>query len=105
VVKLPEIEIVKPKPWDLAAFGVLALSGVLAAANLALSVGRSGPGSISGGTTLIFIAIQMLVCCLAFLVVGKTAKVGTIWGNLLATAAGVAGMSGVLLASTLWALA
>ena len=102
---MPEIDIVKPKPWDMAALIVLALSGALAAANLALSIGREGAGAISGSTTLIFVTIQMLVCCLAFLVLGKTAKMGTIWGNLLATAAGVAGMSGVLLASTLWALA
>jgi hypothetical protein len=39
------------------------------------------------------------------MVLGKTAKEGTIWGNLFAVGACVVGMSGVLLASAMWALA
>lgn len=95
------IEIVKPKQWDLAALIVFGLSIVLQGANMASS--SSGP--VSGTTTTVFAVVQMALCLLAFLVLGKTAKMGTIWGNLLAVGAGVAAMSGVLLSTAIWALA
>ncbi len=95
------IEIVKPKQWDIAALIVLGISIVLQGANLAFSQS----GAISGGTTTIFAIVQMAICMIAFIVLGKTAKMGTIWGNLFAVGAGVAAMSGVLLSTALWALA
>ena len=103
VPTLPEIDIVKPKKWDLAALIVLGASGGLCGANLLAA--QAETGAISGTLTTLFILAQLGLCCFAFLVMGKTAKMGTIWGNLLALGAGLSGMSGVLLASALWALA
>jgi len=102
--KLPKIEIVKPKPWDFIALAVLGVAAVLSGANLALAL-RTEEGAISGGTTAAFVVIQLLLCMAGLVVLGKTAKEGTIWGNLFAVGACVVGMSGVLLASAMWALA
>ena len=95
------IEIVKPKRWDIAALIVLGVSVVLQGANLA----ASQAGAVSGSATTIFALVQMTICMLSFIVLGKTAKMGTIWGNLAAVGGGVAAMSGVLLSTALWALA
>ena len=102
--KLPKIEVVKPKKWDLIALVVLVISGGLAGANMQLAM-RAGEGAISGGMTAAFVTIQLVLCLVGLLVLGKTAKEGTIWGNLFAVGACVVGMSGVLLASAMWALA
>jgi len=102
--KLPKIEIVKPKSWDFIALAVLGGAAVLSGANLALAL-RTQEGAISGGTTAAFVVIQLLLCMAGLIVLGKTAKEGTIWGNLFAVGACVVGMSGVLLASAMWALA
>ncbi|HEX2465120.1 MAG TPA: hypothetical protein VHR17_10895 [Thermoanaerobaculia bacterium] len=102
--KLPKIEVVKPKRWDLIALAVLVIAFVLSGANLHLAL-REGEGAISGGVTGAFVTIQLILCLLGLMVLGKTAKEGTIWGNLFAVGACVVGMSGVLLASALWALA
>ena len=102
--KLPKIEVVKPKRWDLIALAVLAVAFVLSGANLHLAL-REGEGAISGGVTAAFVTIQLILCLLGLMVLGKTAKEGTIWGNLFSVGACVVGMSGVLLASALWALA
>ena len=102
--KLPKIEIVKPRPWDFIALAVLGVAAVLSGANLALAL-RTQEGAISGGATGAFVTIQLLLCMAGLVVLGKTAKEGTIWGNLFAVGACVVGMSGVLLASALWALA
>lgn len=103
MLKLLE-SLVKPKIWDLAALLVLGGTGALAFGNLALSLQNTSSGSISGAATFFFATANMMICALALMVLGKTAKMGTIWGNLLAIAALLAGMSGVLLASALWAL-
>lgn len=103
-LKMPEIDFVKPKPWDFVALAVLALGAFLMGANVVLAR-TSGPGSISGGATTTFVIVQLLVCTLGLLVLGKTAKEGTIWGNLFSVGACFAGMSGILLAAALWALA
>jgi hypothetical protein len=103
-LKLPNIEIVKPKPWDLIALAALVASAIVGAIDLRLALGTV-EGAISGGLTAAFVTLQLLVSMAGLMVLGKTAKEGTIWGNLFAVGACVAGMSGVLLASTLWALA
>jgi hypothetical protein len=102
--KLPKIEVVKPKRWDLIALVVLAVAFVLSGINLQLAL-RHGEGAISGGVTGAFVTVQLVLCLAGLMVLGKTAKEGTIWGNLFAVGACVVGMSGVLLASALWALA
>ena len=103
-MKLPEIDLVKPKAWDLAGTIVLVATVVLAVANLAFSRSSADAGSISGAASLFFGTVQMFLCLLALMVLGKTAAMGTIWGNLMALGACFIGMSGVLLASALWAL-
>jgi hypothetical protein len=106
-VKLPftRLEIPRPKPWDLAAALVLLLAAAGAAANLWLAL-RLPPGtSISSSLTLLFVLVQLGLATLGLLVLGKTAKAGTLWGNLLAIGALVVGMSGVLLAAALWSAA
>ena len=102
--KRPKIEIVKPKRWDLIALAVLAVTFLLQGANLHLAL-RQGQGAISGAITGAFVVLQLVLCLAGLMVLGKTAKEGTIWGNLFAVGACVLGMSGVLLASALWALA
>ena len=102
--KLPKLEIPKPKRWDWIALIVLVIAVVLSGANLQLAL-RTQEGAISGGLTATFITIQLVLCLAGLMVLGKTAKEGTIWGNLFAVGACVVGMSGVLLASAMWALA
>lgn len=103
-LKLPQLDVPKPTLWDLVALAVLAVGIVLTGANLFLA--RSiETGSISGAATGGFVTAQLVVCLAGLMVLGKTAKEGTIWGNLFAVGACFVGMSGVLLASALWALA
>jgi hypothetical protein len=100
----PKIEIVKPKRWDLIALAILVVTVLLQGANLNLAL-RDGQGAISSTLTAAFVTLQLVLCLVGLMVLGKTAKEGTIWGNLFAVGACVLGMSGVLLASALWALA
>lgn len=97
-----EIAIVKPQMWDLVAIAFLAVGTVLAGASMgkALATGR-----VSDGFTLSLALIQLAICLGSLLILGKTAKEGTIWGNLAAVGGLVVGMSGVLLAAALWAAA
>jgi hypothetical protein len=102
--KLPKLDLPKPTMWDLVALVVLAVGVALTGANLAVARGVE-IGSISGAATGGFVSAQLLVCLGGLVVLGKTAKEGTIWGNLFSVGACFVGMSGVLLASALWALA
>jgi hypothetical protein len=102
--KAPKISVVKPKPWDLIALAVLAVGGVLSGLNMMLAL-KNEQSSISGGLTAVFVTLQLVICLAGLMVLGKTAKEGTIWGNLFSVGACLVGMSGVLLASALWALA
>src|SRR4029450_4982729 len=91
--------------WDFIALVALIVGGALIAANLAL-VTRKAPGtSIAGGVTAAFVLAQVAMSLVGLFLLGKTAKEGTLWGNLLAVAGLFAGMSGVLLAAALWAAA
>ena len=103
-LKLPKIEIVKPRPWDFIALAVLVLGAVFSGVNLMIARSTE-EGAISGIATAGFVVAALIVCIGGLMVLGKTAKEGTIWGNLFAVGACVVGMSGVLLASALWALA
>jgi hypothetical protein len=103
-LKLPELDIPKPKRWDLIALVVMVVGVVLTGLNLFLARGVEN-GSISGAVTALFVTAQLAICLVGLMVLGKTAKEGTIWGNLFSVGACFVGMSGVLLASALWALA
>ncbi|MEZ5333008.1 MAG: hypothetical protein R2991_13370 [Thermoanaerobaculia bacterium] len=103
-MKLPSIELgPKPRKWDLVA-AVLALL-TLVAAGFNWSVARSADGAIGAGTTGIFVVGQLALASICLLVLGKTAKEGTLWGNLAAVAGLLLGVSGVLLAAAMWVAA
>ncbi len=92
----------KPKAWDLIAVVVLGVAAVAAALNW-LAAQKTAPGtSLSGNTTLAFVLAQAAIGSASLMVLGKTAKEGTLWGNLAALGGLLAGLSGVLLAAALW---
>lgn len=90
-----KLDLPRPKLWDLIAAAV-AVSGVMLA-------GANIQGGGAPGRTGFFAFAQLAVCLGSLMVLGKTAKQGTIWGNLAAVAGMFVGMSGVLLAAALWA--
>lgn len=92
----------KPKAWDLVAVAVLGIAAAAAGINW-LAAQKTPPGaSLSTGITVAFILAQAALSSLSLMVLGKTAKEGTLWGNLAALGGLFAGLSGVLLASALW---
>lgn len=91
-LKMPDLP--RPTRWDLYAIGAL-LAGVLfAGATIAKP---------QLATAMMF--VQLVVSCGGLMLLGKTAKEGTWWGNLAAVGAMFVGMSGVLLAAAIWATA
>ena len=107
VIKVPvlNLEIPKPKKWDFIALAVLIAGLAAVAANIASS-GITQPGaSASTGMALGFGLIQMVICLGSLMVLGKTAKEGTIHGNLFSVAGMMIGLGGMLLAAALWAVA
>lgn len=106
-IKLPLLgwELPRPRKWDLAALLVLVVSILLAGFNLQAALSQAPGESVAGSLTGAMVLAQMILASLALLVLGKTAKAGTIWGNLIAVAGTLAGMSGMLLATALWAVA
>jgi hypothetical protein len=103
-LRLPKLDLPKPRTWDFIALAALALTVGLVGANLAASRGQS-PGGVSGTATAAFVAGQLAAMTLSLFALGKTAKEGTLWGNLFAVAGMLLGMSGVLLAAAIWATA
>ncbi len=104
--KLPKIQLgPKPKRWDFVAALGLLLAAVVAGASLNL-VGSQEPGeSLTGGLAAAIVCAQLAIAIGSLLVLGKTAKEGTIWGNLAALGGTFAGLGGVLLAAVLWIIA
>lgn len=72
-----------------------------------LVVARStGPGSaLSSSQTYFFVTTGLAVCVGCLLLLGKTSKEGTIWGNLAAIGGMFLGATAVLLAAALWVAA
>ena len=104
--KLPKIQLgPKPKKWDLVALAVLVLAAVLAAINWRTARTQLPGVSPSDSFTLTVVLLQLAICTISLLVLGKTAKAGTLWGNLAAVGGTFAGLSGVLLAAALWVAA
>ena len=91
-LKLPELP--RPTRWDFFAMGALLLGVILSGATIAQ------PRLATG---LMF--IQLIVACGGLMLLGKTAKEGTWWGNLAAVGAMLVGMGGMLLAAAVWAMA
>src|SRR5262245_58751639 len=98
-LKLPKLDLPRPAKWDLVTIGVLVLAVVLIGANL-LMAGKKAPGApFPSGAAVLFILVQLVLSCVGLMLLGKTAKEGTWWGNLAALATMFAGMGGVLLAT------
>jgi hypothetical protein len=107
VVKIPvlNLEIPKPKPWDLAALAAVVAGLAAAIANLTTS-GMTQPGSfVSTPLTVVFVLVQLVVCLGSLMLLGKTATEGTIHGNLLSIGGMLIGLTGVMLAAAIWAAA
>lgn len=104
-MKLPELKlsIPKPKPWDLVAAGALAAGLAVAGWSLAQATQDTAGNALSTAVTWALITVQLTVCVGSLLVLGKTAKEGTIWGNLSAVGGMMIGLGGVMLAAGLWA--
>jgi len=105
-MNLPSIKLgPKPKAWDLIAVVVLGTAAAAAGLNW-LAAGKTAPGtSLSGNVTLAFVLAQAAIGSLSLMILGKTAKEGTLWGNLAALGGLLAGLSGILLAAALWVVA
>ena len=104
--KLPKIQLgPKPKKWDLLALAVLLLAVVLAA--ISWRAARAQPPGLppSSSFTSTVALVQLGICTLSVLLLGKTATRGTLWGNLAALGGMFAGLGGVLLAAALWVAA
>lgn len=105
-ITLPKIQFgPKPKMWDLFAFAMLILAAVLAAINWRTARAQSPGVSLSDSFTSMVVLVQLAICTISLLLLGKTASEGTVWGNLAAVGGMVAGLSGVLLAAALWVAA
>ena len=95
----------KPTTWDLIAFvGVLAGAAV-AGANAFLSLGGPVGAAPSGPLTLGIVLAQAVICSVCLFILGKTAKHGTLWGNLAAVGGMLLAVSGILLAGAMWVAA
>ena len=105
-MNLPSIKLgPKPKAWDLIAVVIMGTAAVAAALNW-IAAQKTAPGaSLSGNLTLLFVLAQATIGSVSLMVLGKTAKEGTLWGNLAALGGLFAGLSGILLAAALWIVA
>lgn len=96
-LKLPKLkmpDLPRPTRWDLYAIGALVVSVILAGATIALP-----------RLAMALMLVHLVVCCGGLMILGKTAKEGTWWGNLAAVGTMFVGMSGMLLAAAIWATA
>jgi hypothetical protein len=103
-LRLPKLDLPKPRHWDYIALALFVATAALAGANLA-AAGGPALGGVSGAATAGFVVGQLAVASASLMALGKTAKQGTLWGNLFAVAGMLLGVSGVLLAAAVWATA
>src|SRR5437868_4449390 len=97
--KLPSLE--RPTRWDLITVAVLVVGFVLMGANFAVVHHKKPEEPFPGGLTALFCFAQLAVSLVGLMLLGKTAKEGTWWGNIAAILAMLVGMGGILLASAL----
>jgi hypothetical protein len=94
-LKLPKLpDLPRPTYWDFLAIGALLVAVILSGATVKMP---------RIATLIMF--VQLVVACGGLMLLGKTAKEGTWWGNLAAVGAMLAGMGGMLLAAAMWAAA
>lgn len=91
-LKMPDLP--RPTRWDLYAIGTLLIGLIFAGGTIAIP---------RLATAMMF--LQLVISCGGLLLLGKTAKEGTWWGNLAAVGAMFVGMGGTLLAAAIWAAA
>jgi len=103
--KLPKLDLPRPTRWDWIAIATLAFAALLTAANLYVGLTKPAGQPFPAALAPVFLFGQLLIACGGLMVLGKTAKEGTWWGNLAAVAASLLGITGVLLAAALWAAA
>jgi hypothetical protein len=105
-LKLPKLpNLPRPARWDFITFTALAASVVLIGVNLLMAGKKAPDAPFPSAAATLFIVVQLAIACIGLMLLGKTAKEGTWWGNLAALAATFAGMGGVLVAAALWAAA
>lgn len=104
-LKLPKINLPRPARWDWIAIGVLLLGTLLAAASLYKGLVKPPGEPYPSWLTTLMVFCQLAVACGGLMLLGKTAKEGTGWGNAASLLATLIGISGVLLAAALWAAA
>jgi hypothetical protein len=101
--KLPKIDLPRPARWDWIAIAALLLGAGLAVANIYLGLSKPAGEPYPSGLTTFFVFSQLAVACGGLMLLGKTAKEGTGWGNAASLLAALIGISGVLIAAALWA--
>ncbi|HZF14191.1 MAG TPA: hypothetical protein VFE33_35800 [Thermoanaerobaculia bacterium] len=106
MAKLPSLKnLERPTRWDLITAAVLLVGLALMGANFAAASRKPAGEPFPDGLTGLFVLTQLAVSLVGLLLLGKTAKAGTWWGNIAAILAMLVGMGGVLLAAALWAAA
>ncbi len=95
-LSLSKISLPKLTFWDLVAIAVVVIGIALTGANWSTAHANSGP------SVWLFAGIQLVICLGSLLILGKTAKAGTLWGILASVTGMLVGMGGVLLAAALW---
>jgi heme/copper-type cytochrome/quinol oxidase subunit 4 len=98
-------EITRPKRWDWIAAAVFAIGVVLIVADVTMAQRKPLGDPFPSGATALFVVVQLAVSLGGLMLLGKTAKEGTGWGNLFSILALLVGMVGVLVAGALWAAA
>lgn len=104
-IKLPKIALPRPQRWDWFAIGALLVGIALMVANLALGLKKPAGEPFPSGWTGVFVFGQLAVACGGLMLLGKTAKDGTGWGNAASLLAMFIGIGGFLLAAAFWAAA
>lgn len=104
-LKLPKIEMPRLKRWDLYAIGLLLLGVLVSAFNLYKGIAKPAGEPYPSWLTTLVVFTQLGVACGGLMLLGKTAKEGTGWGNAASLLATFLGIGGVLLAAALWAAA
>lgn len=101
-MNLPAIKLgPKPKAWDLIAAVVMTITVLAAGANWVMAQKPVAGSSLSSGTTLTFVLLQVVLASVSLFILGKTATEGTLWGNLAAVGGMLIGLSGILLAAAM----
>lgn len=104
-LSIPRLALAKPTLWDILSIALVAFGGAAAALNWRVATSL-GPGdALSTSAASLFALTQLGVCVACLTLLGKTAKQGTVLGDLAAALGILVGIGGSLLAATLWAAA